>query len=246
MNDFKNKVELLGWYGGDRRVCLSAWQSTTDELGIDISDIPVDARIDEIFNHLSKTKKKTPFELLDMLAAHNHGTPFEKVWVDYQLTADAASHIHSLKHRISHINAESARYKELIDKFFLPSDWDIDIECEESKELLRLSNIEPTTWKDALNTCSQFTNKLYHLSCADLTGRLGRVRARESSRYFLQYNKQLNYDWQINWRSFVNIQYLRNAPDAQKEIREIAEEMLQLVKGIEGNPFEGCLKAFNL
>ena len=112
----KNNVELLGWYGGDRRVCLSAWQSTTDELGLDISGIPENARIDEIFKHLSTQKKKTPFELLEMLASHNHGTPFEKVFVDFQITADIASHIHALKHRISHINSESARYKELIDK----------------------------------------------------------------------------------------------------------------------------------
>jgi len=39
---------------------------------------------------------------------------------------------------------------------------------------------------------------------------------------------------------------LRNKPDAQKEIREIAAEMLNLVKNIEGNPFEHTITAFEL
>jgi len=35
-------------------------------------------------------------------------------------------------------------------------------------------------------------------------------------------------------------------PDAQREIREIAVEMLRLVEDIEGNPFELTIKAFDL
>lgn len=242
----KNNVELLGWYGGDRRVCLSAWQSTTDELGLDISGIPENARIDEIFKHLSTQKKKTPFELLEMLASHNHGTPFEKVFVDFQITADIASHIHALKHRISHINSESARYKELIDKIYIPEDWkDIEVVSNDAKLICGFEKSE-TTWDQLLLERSRENNDLYHIACTELTPILGRKRAKESSRYFLQYNKQLNFDWQMNWRSFVNIQNLRNKPDAQIEIREIANEMLRLVENIEGNPFEGCLKAFNL
>ena len=237
----KNNVELIGWYGGDKRVCLSAWQSTTDELGLDISNIPENSRIDVIFKHLAKQKKKTPYELLEMLATHNHGTPFEKVFIDFQLSAEIASHIHSLKHRISHINSESARYKELIDKFYLPEDWHIEIIDKDIRKKYGCN-----TWYELLNCVTEANNNLYHTSCKELSPFLGRKRAKESSRFFLQYNKQLNYDWQMNWRSFVNIQQLRNKPDAQLEIRQIANEMLKLVENIEGNPFEGCLKAFNL
>ena len=237
-----NKVELLGYYGGDKRVCLSAWQSTTDELGLNIDEIPLNSRVDVIFKHLADQKKLTPYELLEMLATHNHGTPFEKVFVDFQLSADIASHIHSLKHRISHINAESARYKELADKYYIPEDWKgIKIQSEEIQQKYFC-----TYWDGLLKQQSKDNNQLYHISCEELTPILGRKRAKESSRYFLQYNKQLNYDWQMNWRSFINIQNLRNKPDAQKEIREIADAMLQQVKAIPGNPFEGCLKAFNL
>jgi thymidylate synthase ThyX len=50
----------------------------------------------------------------------------------------------------------------------------------------------------------------------------------------------------FNWRSFYHFQGLRNKPEAQKEIREIAQMMLDLVKNIEGNPFEHTIAAFGL
>ena len=53
-------------------------------------------------------------------------------------------------------------------------------------------------------------------------------------------------DVSFNWRSFYHFQKLRNDEHAQKEIREIAQQMLDLVKGIGGNPYEYTIKAFNL
>jgi thymidylate synthase ThyX len=50
----------------------------------------------------------------------------------------------------------------------------------------------------------------------------------------------------FNWRSFYHFQKLRNDEHAQLEVRELAQQMLELVKTIEGNPFEQTIKAFNL
>ena len=237
----ENKVELLGWYGGDKRACLSAWQSTTDELGLDINDIPQTDRIDVLFGHVAKMKKKTPLELINMLAKAGHHTPFEKMMVDFQLTAEIASHIHSVKHRIAQINSESARYKELIDKYYIPKDWNI----KAPREASLLLNLEGEfTWGELLDESSKINNELYHLAAEDLKESLGRKRAKETARFFLQYNKQLNYDFQMNWRSFMNFQNLRNSPHAQVEIKEIAEKMLDCVRNIEGNPFKMSLEAF--
>ena len=59
-----------------------------------------------------------------MLWINGHETPFEKGTVHFLVDTDIASHIHLLKHRISSLNAESARYKELKeDKYYLPEDW---------------------------------------------------------------------------------------------------------------------------
>ena len=53
-------------------------------------------------------------------------------------------------------------------------------------------------------------------------------------------------DVMFNSRSFVHFLRLRNSEHAQKEVRELAQMMLELVKQIEGNPFEHTIKAFKL
>ena len=97
-----------------------------------------------------------------------------------------------------------------------------------------------------LEAYTQAGNRLYHAAIKDLEPVLGRKRAKESARYFKTYNSQIQADIMFNWRSFYHFLNLRNKPDAQKEIREIAAEMLHLVKNIEGNPFKHTIEAFNL
>ena len=219
-----NKVELLGYYGNDQVHACSAWTSTSRNLS------------DEKINRIPK--------LLSMLADQGHHTPFEKSSLHFLVDTDIASHIHLLKHRIGvSINGESARYKEIKeDKYLIPNDW-IDIKRTDN---ISFGNSDAFNWADALLQYTELGNKLYHASFKDLEPVLGRKRAKESARYFKTYNSQIQADVMFNWRSFYHFLNLRNKPDAQKEIREIASEMLRLVKNIEGNPFEHTIAAFEL
>ena len=212
-----NKVELIDFYGNDTTHALSAWTSTSREINEDkIEMIPA---------------------LLKMLADNGHHTPFEKSALHFLVTCDQASHIHLLKHRIGvSINAESARYKELKeDKAYFPEDW--------RQQEGRVRN---ETYYDSLQWLTNQSNYLYHKCIEDLTPTLGRKRAKESARFFKLMNSQITMDVMFNFRSFVHFCNLRNAKDAQLEIQGIAQQMLNLVKNIEGNPFEHTIKAFNL
>lgn len=162
--------------------------------------------------------------LLEMLWTNGHETPFEKANVHFLVNCDIASHIHLLKHRIASINAESARYKELKeDKSYLPTDW-------------------PTEWVELLSQAAEWTNNLYHQAVEELTPTLGRKRAKESARFFKLYNSQITADIQFNMRSFANFLTLRWSEHAQVEIRDIAQQMYNLVDNIEGQPFKETLK----
>jgi flavin-dependent thymidylate synthase len=167
--------------------------------------------------------------LLKMLAENGHHTPFEKSTLHFLVTVDQASHIHLLKHRIGvSINGESARYKELKeDKTYIPQDF-------------------PKEWQGKLEVFNQASNNLYHKCLEELTPILGRKRAKESARFFKTFNSQITMDISFNWRSFYHFLSLRNKPDAQKEIQEIAQQMLDLVVDIEGNPFKNTIIAFGL
>tara|TARA_R110001632_G_scaffold219094_1_gene348514 strand:- start:2194 stop:2811 length:618 start_codon:yes stop_codon:yes gene_type:complete len=202
----QNTVELLGHYGSDEVIACSAWTSTSRDL-------------DE------KKRERIP-KLIDMLWSHGHETPFEKGNVHFLVDCDIASHIHLLKHRLSSINAESARYKELKeDKTFIPDDW-------------------PEFWQQQLKQYTEDGNRLYHKCLASLEPELGRKRAKESARFFKTYNSRIQADVQFNMRSFANFIKLRKSEQSQKEIREIAEKMLNLVKGIEDDPFQHTLNSW--
>ena len=225
----KNTVELLGWYGSDTVHAQSAWTSTSRDLTEDkVNRIP---------------------QLLSMLASEGHHTPFEKSSLHFLVTCDQASHIHLLKHRIGvSINGESARYKELKeDKFYLPEDWCIEFKDNDDLTAHTAETFMGfETWSEVLESYTIQGNELYHKALKDLTPILGRKRAKESARFFKTFNSQITMDVMFNFRSFAHFQELRNSEHAQLEIREIAQEMLNLVKGIEGTPFEHTIKAFNL
>jgi thymidylate synthase (FAD) len=218
----KNTVELLGYYGSDEVHAQSAWTSTSRDLNPE--------KLERVPN------------LLNMLASEGHHTPFEKSTLHFLVNVDQATHIHLLKHRIGvSINGESARYKELKeDKMYLPEDWkDINILNKETHEPLN-------TWYEELKYFTKTSNQLYHQCLEDLTPILGRKRAKESARFFKTMNSQITMDISFNWRSFMHFQGLRNSEHSQKEVRELAQQMLELVKNIEGNPFEHTIKAFKL
>ena len=104
-NTTHNTVELLGYYGDDTTIALSAWTSTSREL--------------------TEEKRNRIPTLLKFLADNKHETPFEKSSLHFLINTDIATHIHLLKHRIGvSVNAASARYRELKeDDFYLPDDF---------------------------------------------------------------------------------------------------------------------------
>lgn len=203
-----NKVELIGWYGGDETHALSAWTSTSRDL--------------------TEEKRERIPQLLAMLAEQGHHSVFEKSSLHFLVTVDTSAHIHLLKHRIGvSINGESARYKELKDdKYFLPRDWPLE---EQTKYIAFM--------EDAL---MRYHDALERLVKTGMT----RKRAKETARFYLPYGNQITMDVMFNWRSFSHFLGLRMKPDAQREICLIAEEMLQQVRAIQGNPFEHTIAAF--
>ena len=145
----KNKVELIGHYGSDEVIACSAWTSTSRDL--------------------TENKKARVGKLINMLWSEGHETPFEKGIVHFLVDTDIASHIHLLKHRISSLNAESARYKELKeDKYYIPEDWN-DIKRERNTHQGKVAE----SWASILERYTIEGNNLYHQCIADLEPVLG-------------------------------------------------------------------------
>lgn len=203
-----NKVELIGFYGGDESHALSAWTSTSRDL-------------------TDEKRERIP-KLLKMLAENGHETPFEKSSLHFLVVTDVSVHIHLLKHRIGvSVNGESARYKELKeDKYYVPVDWDSE---EKSKYIEHMES----------------SLKKYHEVLDRLVKKgVPRKRAKESARMYVPYGNQLTADVMFNFRSFVHFLRLRYSTHAQLEVRDLASDMLRLVK--ETGQFDATLEAFGL
>jgi flavin-dependent thymidylate synthase len=214
-----NSVQLIGSYGGDEAHARSAWCSTDPTLTPEKI-----ARIPKLLEFLVKGSD-----------GKSHETPFEKSIIHFMVTGEIASHIHLLKHRIAvSINTESARYKELSDKWYVPPDW-------------------PEKEQMYLNEFCQTAFASYH-QCYDalIAHGFDKKRAKESARFYLPYATQLVFDVSFNFRSFVHFCYLRAKDGAQLEIRQIAKEMIRQIDEIrteespDRSPFHHSLRAWKL
>lgn len=178
------------------------------------------------YRELTEDKFNRIPQMLKSLADAGHHTPFEKSTIHFLVTCDTASHIHLIKHRIGvSINAESARYKELTDdKYYVPYDW-------------------PRAMQVILDTRMKRAYSEYHDAIEVLVaGGFDRKRAKESARFMLPYANQTTMDVSFNFRSFMHFQGLRNKPEAQLEIQEIAQAMLEYTQ--ETGKFDASLEAF--
>lgn len=222
-NWMNNIVELIGTYGDDELIACSAWTSTSREL-------------------TDEKRARIP-KLLNDLWNNGHETPFEKGIVHFLIDCDIASHIHLLKHRISSLNAESARYKELKeDKFYVPKEF-YDLKISKKYSYYDINKFNGySTWGYLLEFLTWETNKLYHHCLQDMEKQFGRKRAKETARYFKMYNSQIQSDVSFNMRSFANFLKLRMCEHAQVEINDIATKMLELVR--QTGKFEHTLKAW--
>jgi flavin-dependent thymidylate synthase len=210
-----NTVTFIGSYGGDFTHAQSAWCSTNNEMTPDrIERIP---------------------KLLEMLVkgsdGKSHETPFEKSFLHFHVRTDIATHIHLLKHRIAvPINAESARYKELMnDTAYIPLDW-------------------PVEWYERLDHHAEQSFALYHDCLKSLVDTYGfdKKRAKESARFFNLYATQLTADIGFNFRSFVHFCQLRGKTAAQKEVKEVCHEMIRKVMTIDNDPFHYSIQVWGL
>lgn len=221
MSKLNNTVEYIGHYGSDLIIACSAWTSTDRTL--------------------TEEKRNRVDKLINMLWSEGHHTPFEKASIHVLVNTDIATHIHLLKHRIASVNSESFRYKELKeDKYYIPEDWKGIAQSKYEGKYASSYH----TWDEVLENFTKASNTLYHECLKDLEPVLGRKRAKETARFFKTYNSQIQADVMFNFRSFANFLKLRDSEHAQVEIRDIAKQMVEIVKNIEGNPFENTLKAW--
>lgn len=212
-----NKIELLEHFGSDLMVTNVA--------------------------RVSYGKFKDDFDdkderLIKYLIEHKHTSPFRHPQLQFRVKCPIYVERQIFKHQVGiSTNSISGRYVDFSDSYDIPTQ--LRFQSKDSKQGSSGDlNAEENDF---------FTKKMNDLveAAKDLYAEMEEAGiAKEQCRAILPLCLETTFIWTGSLLAFMHMCNLRIKPDAQKETRIVVEEMLQLVKNIEGNPFKYTIEAF--
>ena len=201
-------VELVGSLGNDLTVVNAARVS---------------------FKGQSTLLSSADVKLLDYLAAHKHYSPFRHVILQFRLKVpefvarQLYKHVVGIEGTSTHPtkdhawNELSGRYKEY-DEIYLPVKWN-----QQDPKAKQCSAQELDPEKSA--TCQKVYEEAIQ-KCMDSYAEMLKLGvSREQARILLPLTVMTEIAWTASLQAVHNFVVLRNAPDAQREIRELAAQI---------------------
>lgn len=210
------KVELLETFGDDLMVVNAA--------------------------RVSYGKRKEVFDekderLLKYLVEHKHTSPFRHPQLQYRIQCPIFVERQLFKHQVGlTANSISGRYVDFSDEYWLPTQLRL-----QSKSSKQGSDGElESAWK---NTMLLFSMEQVIEKASECYRELIEAGvAKEQARMILPLCLETTFIWTGSLAAFIHLFKLRIKPDAQQETREVAEEMLRLLK--DSGKFAKSLEAF--
>jgi thymidylate synthase (FAD) len=209
------KAELLNYFGDDLMVVNAARVS---------------------FGKNKDTFDTKDEKLIQYLVDHKHTAPFRHPQFQFRIECPIFVERQLFKHQVGlSANSISGRYVDFSDNYF------------HVKELRRQSSSSKQGSEGLLDRPDLISQMDHHIALGKkLYEELCDTGvAKEQARVILPLCLETQFIWTGSLLAYINMWNLRLKSDTQQETRDIAKQMLNLVKGIEGNPFEHTLKAFN-
>jgi len=212
-----NTVELLSHFGNDLMIVNAA--------------------------RVSYGKSKEEFDnkdekLIKYLIEHKHIAPFRHPQLQFRINCPIYVERQLFKHQVGlSANSISGRYVDFSDSYTTIKEWRKQSASSKQgsegvvENQLGCKHIE----QRVIDTCREAYSMLLSLGVS-----------KEQARTILPLNLNTTFIWTGSLLSFVHLWNLRLKPDTQVETKEVAQEMLELVKNIEGNPFKHTIEAFKL
>ncbi|HEB73125.1 MAG TPA: FAD-dependent thymidylate synthase [Nitrospirae bacterium] len=198
------EVELVDYLGDDRSVARAARTSYQRSEG----------KSDE---HDKR--------LITRLWKDRHTSPFEMVSLTFRIRLPIFVMRQHVRHRTASLNEWSFRYTECPDLFYKPEVDDVRGQHTTNKQMSG-EGLSPEASKEAKEMIEKHNSASYEAYQKLL--KLG--VAREQARVVLPVSAYTQIIWRMDMRNLLGYFSLRLAPDAQKEIREYAKVMAEIVK----------------
>lgn len=214
------KVELLRYTPDGEKLVASAAKLCYSAVGISDIEKNLDGANIEKF--------------LEMLISLGHESPIEHVTFTFAAEGVSRSLTHQLvRHRIASYSQQSQRYVKLEQfEYVIPPSIEKD---KQAKELFQEAMKKDQEYYNRI-TEILYENKLKELLKAGMEEKKARHEAEkkaiEDARYVFPNACETKIVFTMNARTLVNFFRLRCCDRAQWEIRNLATEMLKLVKGV--------------
>lgn len=222
MNEEKIKiqttmVELLSYFGDDLMVVNAARVSYgKTKTSLDDKDI----------------------KLIKYLCDHKHTAPFRHPQLQFRIICPIYVERQILKHQVGiSVNSISGRYVDFSDSYTKIKEW-----RKQSKSSKQGSEGLVENQKE----CSRIEHHLVEHCKLAYEQLLDQGVSKEQARTILPLNLNTTFIWTGSLLALIHLFNLRLKTDTQQETREIANQMLELVKNIEGEPFKYTLKTWDL
>jgi thymidylate synthase (FAD) len=213
-----SKIELISVYGNDATVCDAARVS-----------------FDKKASNYSEEQNS---RLIKYLVKHKHTSVFRHPQLTFRIHCPIYVERQLFKHQVGmSANSISGRYVDFSDTYTLISEW-----REQSKDS-KQGSAGALTY-DTQDKCNEIEYNVKE-ACQNAYKQLISLGvSKEQARTILPLNLNTTFLWTGSLLSFIHLFNLRLKSDTQQETREVASEMLRLLK--ENGNFTESLKAFDL
>lgn len=159
--------------------------------------------------------------LINFLMRERHGTPFEHNSFRFVVSCPLFVAREWFRHRIGSFNEFSARYSEVLNDFFVPDLEDIRTQVGKPGSY-SFEEIQPYPIGVKAHNIIEENNASAYYAYKEL---LEMGVAKELARSVLPVSMYTQFYWTVNARAIMNFLSLRNAKNAQLEIRRYAQDV---------------------
>lgn len=217
------KVELLDYMGDDLAVVNAARVSFNKESEWEVLCDGGCFSCD--CNGENVKLKESDEKLINYLAKYDHWTPFAHTALKFRVAAPVPIRTQCFKHKIGMVeNEESRRYISTTPEVFIPDFFRSKPEGS-IKQGSGEKHYQSSMWKEEYENATQGCVNLYLNMLQDGV-------CPEQARFVLPQGAIVNWIWTGNLVSFANFYLKRTDPNAQYEVRLVAEKVGKLVEEI--------------
>lgn len=170
--------------------------------------------------------------LIRYLMRNRHTSPFEMCEIKFHIKLPIFVARQWIRHRTANVNEVSGRYSVMPEEFYVPHVQDVQPQAKDNKQ-----GRNGTLPKDDVDTFRRVCQN-NHRDFDDYNGIVGNGVARELARINLPLSTYTEWYWKIDLHNLLHFLKLRMDGHAQKEIRDYANILAEIVKKWVPHTFE--------